>query len=73
MKIEVLFIDNFAPKYKLIKDIIYHILGGYDVHNGLRRVIRVLDQILMHVRVVGHREAQLHGVEIMPALDLRRG
>ena len=73
IKTEVLFIDQFAPKYKLIKDIIYHILGGYDVHNGLHHIVEVLDQILMHVRVVGHQEAQLHGAEIMPGLDLRRG
>ena len=73
IKIEVLFIDQFAPKYKLIKDIIYHILGRYDVHDGLRRVIEVLDQILMHVRVIGHQEARLHGVEIMLDLDLHHG
>ena len=27
----------------------------------------------MHVRVIGHREAWLHGAEIMLGLDLRRG
>ena len=27
----------------------------------------------MHVRVIDHREAQLHGAEIIPDLDLRRG
>ena len=27
----------------------------------------------MHVGVVGHREARLHGTEIVPGLDLRRG
>ena len=42
-KIEVLFIDQFAPMYKLIKNIIYHILGGYDVHDGLRCIIEVFD------------------------------
>ena len=73
IKIEVLFIDQFAPKYKLIKDIIYHILGGYNVHDGLHRVIKDLDQIIMHVRVVGHQEAWLHGAKIMPGLDLHRG
>ena len=26
----------------------------------------------MHVGVVGHRKAWLHGAEIMPGLDLRR-
>ena len=26
----------------------------------------------MHVRVIGHREARLHGAEIMPGLDLCR-
>ena len=67
-----MFIDQFTPKYKLIKNIIYHILGGYDVHDGLRRVVKVLDQILVHVRVIGHPKAWLHGAEIMPGLDLRR-
>ena len=27
----------------------------------------------MHVGVIGHREARLHGAKVMPGLDLRSG
>ena len=48
-------------------------LGGCNVHDGRSHIIEVLDQLLMHVGVIGHREARFHGVEIMSGLDLRCG
>ena len=27
----------------------------------------------MHVKIIGHQEAWLHGAEVMPGLDLHRG
>ena len=27
----------------------------------------------MHVGIIGHREARLHGAKVMPSLDLRHG
>ena len=69
---KILFIDQFCPKYKLIEDIVYHILSGCDVHDGLRRYGEIFYQIFMSLRAIANREANLHGVEIMPGLDLRR-
>ena len=68
-----MFIDQFAPKYKLIKNIIYHILGRYDVHDGLRCIVEVFDYFLMRLRVVAHWEAGLHVAVLIPDLDLRHG
>ena len=61
------------PKYNLVEDFIHHILSGCDVHYGLRCHDEFLEQVLMFLRAVTHREASLHGVEVIPGLDLRRG
>ena len=60
------------PKYKLIEDLVHHILGGCDVHYGLRCHDEFFEQVLMFLRAIAHWEASLHGVELMPSLDLRR-
>ena len=62
-----------CPKYKLIKDIVYHILSGCDVHNGLHCINEFLDQLLVLLEAVAHREIGLHGMELVPGLDQRRG
>ena len=62
-----------CPKYKLIKDIVYHILSGCDVHNGLRCIDEFLDQLLMLLEAITHWETSLHGMELIPGLDLHRG
>ena len=41
------FHSSVCPKYKLIKDLVHHILSGCDVHNGLRYDDKLFDQILM--------------------------
>ena len=60
-------------KYKLIKDLVHHILSRCDVHNGLRRDDKLLKQILMLLGAIAHGETSLHGVELVPSLDLHRG
>ena len=70
MKEESLFIGS--PKYNLVEDFVHHILSGCDVHDGLRRYGEIFYQIFMSLRTIANREANLHGVEIMPDLDLRR-
>ena len=60
------------PKYNLVKDFVYHILSRCDVHDGLRRYDEIFYQVLMSLRAIANREANLHGVEVMPGLDLRR-
>ena len=71
MKEESLFIGS--PKYNLVEDFVHHILGRCDVHDGLRRYGEFFYQVLMSLRAVANREANLNGVEVMPGLDLRRG
>ena len=44
-------------------------MSGCDVHNGLRCV----DKLLVLPGAISHREAGLHGVELIPGLDLRHG
>ena len=61
------------PKYNLVEDFVHHILSSCDVHDGLRRYGKVFYQVLMSLRVVANWEANLHGMEVMPGLDLRRG
>ena len=65
------FCSLVRPKYKLIKDPVHHILSRCDVHDGLRRYGEFFYQVLMSLRVIANREANLHGVEIMLGLDLR--
>ena len=62
-----------CPKYKLIKDFVYHILSGCDVHDGLHRYGEFFYQVLMSLRAAANREANLHGMEVMLGLDLHRG
>ena len=70
MKEKSLFI--VPPKYNLIKDFVHHILSGCDVHDGLRRCGEIFYQIFMSLRAIVSREANLHGMEILLGLDLRR-
>ena len=44
-----------------------------DVHNGLRSVDDLHDQVLVLFGAITHREASLHGVELMLGQDLCRG
>ena len=60
------------PKYKLIKDLVHYILSGCNVHDGLRDNDEFFKQVLMFLRAIAHREASLHGVELILGLDLRR-
>ena len=64
--------SSVYPKYKLIEDLVHHILSGCDVHDGLYRCGEIFYQIFMSLRAIVGREAKLHGVEIMPGLDLHR-
>ena len=59
------------PKYNLVEDFGYHILSRCDVHDGLRRYGKIFYQALMSLRAIVNQEANLHGVEVMPGLDLR--
>ena len=61
------------PKYKLIEDLVHYILSGCNVHNGLRGNNEFFEQVLMSLRAVANREANLHGVEVILSLDLHRG
>ena len=70
MKEKSLFIGS--PKYNLVEDFVHHILSGCDVHDGLCRYGEIFYQIFMSLRAIANREANLHGVEIMPGLDLCR-
>ena len=64
--------SSLYPKYKLIEDLVHYILSGCNVHNGLHGNDKFFEQVLMSLRAVANREANLHGVEGMPGLDLRR-
>ena len=70
---KILFIGQFCPKYKLIEDIVCHILSRCDVHDGLRCVDKLRDQVLVLLGAIAHREASLHGVELVLGLDLCYG
>ena len=58
------------PKYKLIEDLVHHILSRCDVRDGLCG--EIFYQIFISLRAIVCQEANLHGVEIMPGLDLCR-
>ena len=60
------------PKYELIKDLVHHILSGCDVYYGLRCHGEFFKQVLMLLRAIAHWETSLHGVELIPSLDLCR-
>ena len=59
------------PKYNLVEDFVHHILSGCDVHDGFCRYSEIFYQVLMSLKAIANREANLHGVEVMPGLDLR--
>ena len=61
------------PKYKLIKDLVHYILSGCNVHDGLCGNNEFFEQVLMFLRDISHREASLHGMELVPGLDLHHG
>ena len=60
------------PKYNLVEDFVHHILSRCDVHDGLHRYDKFFYQVHMSLRAVANREANLHSVEVIPGLDLRR-
>ena len=62
-----------SPKYNLVEDFVDHILSRCDVHDGLRCYDEFFYQVLMSLRAIANREANLHGVEVMPSLNLRHG
>ena len=71
MKEKSLFI--VSPKYNLVKDFVCHILSGCDVHDGLRRCGEIFYQVFMSLRAIANWESNLHGMELVPCPDLRRG
>ena len=61
------------PRYNLTKDLVNHILGGCDVYYGLHCHDKFFEQVLMLLGAITHWEASLHGMELVPCLDLRHG
>ena len=59
------FIHQDYPKYKLIKDLVHHILRGCDVHYGLRCHDELFQLVLMFFRAVARWE-------FIPSLNLYR-
>ena len=57
-------------KYKLIKDLVHHILSGCDIYYGLRCHNEFFEQVLMFLRTIAHWKTSLHGVELVPSLNL---
>ena len=70
MKEKSLFIGS--PKYNLVEDFVHHILSRCDVHDGLRRYGEFFYQVLMSLRAIANQEANLHGMEVKPSLDMCR-
>ena len=64
------FVHQDYPKYKLIKDLVHHILRGCDVHYGLRCHDEFFEQVFVLLRTITSQETNLHGVKIVPSLDL---
>ena len=64
---------SVRPKYNLIEDLVHDILSRCDVHYGLRFHDEFFELVLMFLRAVAHWETSLHGVELVPSLDLCRG
>ena len=61
------------PKYKLIEDLVHYILSRCDVYNGLHGNDEFFEKVPMSLRAIANQEANLHGVEVIPGLDMRRG
>ena len=70
MKEKSLFIGS--PKYKLIKDLVHHILSRCDVYYGLRCHGEFFKQVLVLLKGVAYWETGLHGMELVPCLNLHR-
>ena len=68
MKEESLFIGS--PEYNLVEDFVHHILSGCDIHYGLCCHDEFFEQVFMFLRAIAHWEASLHGMELVPGLDL---
>ena len=71
MKEKSLFIGS--PKYNLVEDFVHHILSGCDIHYGLHCHDEFFKQVFMFLQAISHWEASLHGMELIPCLDLRHG
>ena len=61
------------PKYKLIEDLVHHILSGCDVYYGLCCHGEFFEQVLVLLEAIANWETSLHGMELVPSLDLCRG
>ena len=61
------------PKYKLIEDLVHHILSRCDVYYGLHCHGEFFKQVLMLLRAIAHWETYFHGVKLIPSLDLCHG
>ena len=71
MKRTGVFVHQGYLKYKLIKDLVHHILRGCDVHYGLRCHDEFFEQVSMLLRAITNWETNLHSMKILPGLDLR--
>ena len=60
-------------KYKLIEDLVHHILSRCDVYCGLRYHGEFFKQVLMLLKAVAHWETCFHGVKLVPSLNLCHG
>ena len=60
-------------KYKLIKDLVHHILSGCDVYYGLRCHGEFLKKVLVLLKAVAHWETYFHGMKLVPSSDLCHG
>ena len=60
------------PKYKLIEDLVHHILSGCAVYYGLYCHGEFFKQVLMLLRAITHWETYFHGVKLVPSSDLCR-
>ena len=56
-----------------MKDLVHHILSGCDVYYGLHCHDEFFEQVLMLLRAIAHWETSLHGMELVPSLDLCDG
>ena len=70
MKEKSLFIGS--PKNNLVEDFVHHILSGCDIHYGLHCHDEFFKQVFMFLQAISHWEASLHGMELVPSLDLHR-
>ena len=57
-------------KYRLVEDLVHHILSGCDVYYGLRCHGEFFKQVLALLRAVAHWETCFHCVKLVPCSDL---